>query len=535
MNEMLKRVITAILAVVLLIGAGAPTATANPNEASIILDGKLIEFDVPPQIMNGRTMVPLRFVGEAMGAQFTWHGSAQTIDIKHGSTEIVMQIGSNTMFVNGVQSTIDQAPLIVSGRTLVPLRFIAEAFGAGVSWDGPNRTAIIQSHEHQQGQQPQQPGQPGRIWRDGDRLPQNAPWDQSQYRNPNPRNNATTNFRLMDDYRDFNDNHAWPANNPKVYWESFPSLSENDIRLKNMFIDVFANAWDNDTLSQVMPFNSNYIREVLRDVDIYFASVSNWGSGFYDRNPFTDINRMFITTRDPRHSAHAATHIHEVGRALGLNSSLTTLLKHEFDEIYDPLPMNMYYTTSFDGALLNTVGAEQFWRAAFTSNQEYTNLFNNHMPLSLDDALIFRSLVNQQQMWDSERQRYQRAGGRLSSEELGNIMGKFALAFDSGLPREWQEWGEHVYGNIDADEILHIIQREANIARQLELPPIEPSVLDYILQNTPVAIAQREAQMANQRETNSNGVEGEAQNLVGVAPWDQAEYRNNSASPRLLS
>jgi len=101
------------------------------------------KLEAAPVITSNRTMVPLRFIGEAFGAQFTYESTTKTIYISFGSDKIVMQIGKKTATVNGRVLELDVAPFIVNGRTLVPIRFISETFGAEVSWEQSTKTVII--------------------------------------------------------------------------------------------------------------------------------------------------------------------------------------------------------------------------------------------------------------------------------------------------------------------------------------------------------------------------------------------------------
>ena len=118
-----------------------------PREATgvirVFLNGQQLTFDVDPQIMNGRTMVPLRAVFEAMGATVEWNGGTQTATATRGNTVVALTIGSTSPTVNGRVVAIDQPAVIVDGRTLAPLRFVAEAFGGTVEWDGGTQTATI--------------------------------------------------------------------------------------------------------------------------------------------------------------------------------------------------------------------------------------------------------------------------------------------------------------------------------------------------------------------------------------------------------
>ncbi len=87
-------------------------------------------MDAAPFISNGRTVVPIRIIAEAFGAKIDWDGATQTITITLNDNLISMQIGNPKATVNGEMVVLDTAPVINNGRTFVPLRFIAEAFGA---------------------------------------------------------------------------------------------------------------------------------------------------------------------------------------------------------------------------------------------------------------------------------------------------------------------------------------------------------------------------------------------------------------------
>ena len=110
--------------------------TALINESTYTLEGS-------PTIVSGRTMVPLRFIGEAFGATFNYDSIFKIVDINFNGQEIKMQIGKKVAFVNGKSMALDVAPYIVNGRTLVPIRLISEVFGADVSWDGTTKTVTI--------------------------------------------------------------------------------------------------------------------------------------------------------------------------------------------------------------------------------------------------------------------------------------------------------------------------------------------------------------------------------------------------------
>jgi len=107
------------------------------------LNGELLSFDVPPQLINNRTMVPMRKIFEALGATVEWHGDTQRIVATKEDTVIQLEIGSTIMIKNGEGITLDVPSQIVDSRTLVPVRAVAESFEAEVTWDQDTQTVII--------------------------------------------------------------------------------------------------------------------------------------------------------------------------------------------------------------------------------------------------------------------------------------------------------------------------------------------------------------------------------------------------------
>ena len=101
-------------------------------------------LDAAPIIQNDRTLVPLRFIMETFGADVTWNGDLQVITITHKMHTIQLQIGSFNAWIDGSDvKTLDAAPIIQNNRTLVPVRFIMETFGADVNWEKETKTITI--------------------------------------------------------------------------------------------------------------------------------------------------------------------------------------------------------------------------------------------------------------------------------------------------------------------------------------------------------------------------------------------------------
>lgn len=88
-------------------------------------------------------MVPLRSIFEAMGATLTWDQETKTITSQKGETTIILTVDQEMGLVNKNEVPLDQPATIVNGRTLVPVRFISEAMGASVEWDSQNKIVLI--------------------------------------------------------------------------------------------------------------------------------------------------------------------------------------------------------------------------------------------------------------------------------------------------------------------------------------------------------------------------------------------------------
>ncbi len=130
--------------------ANADTMSFDPNGGNdsgikVKLNGKEISFDQSPQIIDSRTMVPLRAIFEALGMTVDWDEQTYTVTAVSADCTIVIVVGSNTATVNGQSYELDAAATIVGGSTLVPVRFIAESLGMTVDWDEDSQTVSITS------------------------------------------------------------------------------------------------------------------------------------------------------------------------------------------------------------------------------------------------------------------------------------------------------------------------------------------------------------------------------------------------------
>jgi plastocyanin len=118
-----------------------PSAQALAANVRIIVNGQEASFDQPPIEQSGRIFVPLRGVFERLGASVVYNNGL--INATGNGRNIQLHIGSTAATVNGQPTSLDVAPFLVGARTLVPLRFISESLGANVNYDGNSRTVTV--------------------------------------------------------------------------------------------------------------------------------------------------------------------------------------------------------------------------------------------------------------------------------------------------------------------------------------------------------------------------------------------------------
>ncbi len=138
----MKKILSALMAMVISLSMMSVPAMAE-DVITVTLDGEKIEFDVPPQIINERTMVPVRAIFEAIGASVDWIQETQTVISDMGDTHITLTIDEPVMYVNGEPKELDTPAMIIDERTLVPARAISEAYGLKVDWIQETQTVVI--------------------------------------------------------------------------------------------------------------------------------------------------------------------------------------------------------------------------------------------------------------------------------------------------------------------------------------------------------------------------------------------------------
>ena len=131
--------------------------TYQENSISVTLNDEEIQFDQPPIIQNDRTLVPMRAIFEAMGCEVYWDGDSQEIDVWRDESNILtLWVNNNEMWTENGYITFDVAPQIINERTLVPVRAISESIGAKVSWRGDEKLVNILYYPPYSGTTPQE-------------------------------------------------------------------------------------------------------------------------------------------------------------------------------------------------------------------------------------------------------------------------------------------------------------------------------------------------------------------------------------------
>jgi hypothetical protein len=143
----MRKIMVIVLGFLLTLGLLVMPVYAD-EEIKVFVNGQEITLDVPPLIMEGRTMVPLRAIFESLGAAVEWEAESQKVTSTKGNTKIELQIDKNTAIVNGISETLEVPAKLVGGRTMVPLRFVGEALDCLVEWDGDLRTVSVNYKEN---------------------------------------------------------------------------------------------------------------------------------------------------------------------------------------------------------------------------------------------------------------------------------------------------------------------------------------------------------------------------------------------------
>ena len=118
-------------------------SSQNQRTITVLLNGSALAFDQPPIIIDGRTLVPMRAILEALGAEVCWDGDTQTATAYGNGTTVMLTIGNSWIYKNGTAIYLDVPSILINDRTLVPVRAVSEAFDCTIDWDGDSGTVNI--------------------------------------------------------------------------------------------------------------------------------------------------------------------------------------------------------------------------------------------------------------------------------------------------------------------------------------------------------------------------------------------------------
>lgn len=122
---------------------GEEKVSTSSDDITVILNGEVLNFDIPPEIVKGRVMIPLRTILEAVGLKVDWDRESQQIIGTKDELTVKLAVGKSGAYINNKYVILDSIPIEKNGRTLVPVRFIAEATGLNVKWNPKTSTINI--------------------------------------------------------------------------------------------------------------------------------------------------------------------------------------------------------------------------------------------------------------------------------------------------------------------------------------------------------------------------------------------------------
>ena len=147
MNKITKKILSVFAASAIAVSM-LPAAFAANDDIKVIVNGselQIAENDTKPFVEDGRTLVPMRAIFEALGATVEWDDATKTVTSKSDNGNIEMTVGSDTIKINGADTMVDVPAKIVEGRTVVPVRVISEGLNCKVEWSQETQTVTITS------------------------------------------------------------------------------------------------------------------------------------------------------------------------------------------------------------------------------------------------------------------------------------------------------------------------------------------------------------------------------------------------------
>lgn len=140
----MKKTKVLLLALTIILAFSVFTGIVNAAETiKVAVDGTALNMDVAPVMESDRVLVPFRFIAESLGGLVSWNEGTKTVTIKTADKEVSLPVGKTTATINGKNVSLDVPAKIINGRTLVPVRFISESLGANVDWISAEKTVKV--------------------------------------------------------------------------------------------------------------------------------------------------------------------------------------------------------------------------------------------------------------------------------------------------------------------------------------------------------------------------------------------------------
>lgn len=144
----MKRYGVCIFVLTIVIALAFQVNTYALDRINVLVNDVQLRLDQEPIMREGRTFVPVRGIFEAVDAKVEWDSQTNKITASKGLETVQIRVGENIALVNGRTTVLDASPFVLNGRTLVPLRFVTEALGSNVSWDGTRQTISIRTRDY---------------------------------------------------------------------------------------------------------------------------------------------------------------------------------------------------------------------------------------------------------------------------------------------------------------------------------------------------------------------------------------------------
>ncbi|MCL2401980.1 MAG: copper amine oxidase N-terminal domain-containing protein [Oscillospiraceae bacterium] len=427
----MKKRIISLAMVVLLAVALIPAQAVSANYAiSVTVNGDAVDFpDQAPVIIDGRTLVPVRGVFQALGFTVGWNRAAQQVTLTRSNYTVVLTIGSRTFTTNGANHTLDVPAQIINNRTMLPIRAVVESVGYDIDWDESTRTVVISYVSISPAQEIQ------RLERQRDErladLDQNGMrplwYFEDQFRNTDPAGNRVeSNFGLRHELIDL-----YMRIRPQIthsyspYYEPSRGLiyPENHLRWNVDTRNAIVAGKENDSIFSSRPYNTSMSLDILSSVEFAFGKnePGRTAGGLRILSPLQSTIGIQIRYAQGPADEFAFVLLHEKYHAMGLCEGLTDLAAEEamgipssVREIYGmqrldsnlPTPGlgGFWYNSTPFRTLLRAMEADgrgnEFWAAAFHSNDRFARLWEDEIGhiISWEDFSLFRA-ISRERFW----------------------------------------------------------------------------------------------------------------------------------------